>query len=220
MQQRRQVLLSVLAIAVSGLLLGLPGKALAADSGQRAFGQAEVESAFDDSTGGEVFLLTPINAPFPTKNNARADAPLYLVVYPLSSAVSTDDLNCQPTNCDHANVLPFPNSDYGTLAGTAQACVDFNGGSPCSWVKGHDHLVGIASTGGDFNVAWHVKLVFFTHDGFTSGAINTRITTLSQLQTLANNGMVAIADTPITFHCSSTSRATYDKGTPVVIQFP
>jgi hypothetical protein len=129
-------------------------------------------------------------------------------------------LNCQPTNCDHANVLPFPNSDYGALAATDKACVDFNGGSPCSFVKGHDHLVGIASTGGDFNIAWHVKLVFFTHDGFTSGKTNTRITTLSQFQTLTNNGDVVISDTPITFHCPKTSAETYEKGTAVVIPYP
>jgi hypothetical protein len=117
-------------------------------------------------------------------------------------------------------VLPFPNSDYGALPATDKACVDFNGGNPCSYVKGHDHLVGIASTGGDFNVAWHVKLVFFTHDGFTSGKTNTRITTLNQFQTLANNGDVVISDTPITFHCSNTSAQTYEKGAPVVIPFP
>jgi hypothetical protein len=63
-------------------LLGLPNNALAAESGQRTFGQASVEVAFDDSTGGTVYLLTPTNAPLPTKNNTRADSPLYLVVYP------------------------------------------------------------------------------------------------------------------------------------------
>jgi len=217
MYQTRQFF-SALVIAASGAFLGLPNNALAADSGQRTFGQASVEPSIDDSTGGAVYLLTPIKAPNPTNNNPKADAPLYLVVYPLNSAIPASDLNCQPTNCDHVNVLPFPNTDYG--AAINQACVDFNGGSPCSAVKGHDHLVGIASTGGDFNVAWHVKLVFFTHDGFTNGAINTRITTLTQLQALVNSGYVAIGDTPITFHCSRTSEATYDKGTPVVIPYP
>jgi len=213
-------LLVAVAIAILSAFLGLPAKLLASDSGQRTFGQASVEPAFDDSTGGPVYLLTPVKAPLPTNNNARADAPLYLVVYPLTSTISASDLNCQPTNCDHANVLPFPNSDYGALPATDKACVDFNSSSPCSSVKGHDHLVGIASTGGDFNVAWNVKLVFFTHDGFISGKINTRILTLSQLQTLANNGDVVISDTPIIFHCSKTSAETYEKATPVVIPYP
>lgn len=210
---RKQFLLVGLALA------GLSVSALA-DSGQRTFGQASVEPAVDDSTGGTVYLLTPAKAPFPTKNNPTADAPLYLVVYPLSSTIPAGDLDCQPTNCDHSNVLPFPNSDYGMLAGADRACLDFNGGSPCSSVKGHDHLVGIASTGGDFNIAWHVKLVFFTHDGFTNGKINTRIKTLDQLRELAHDGQVVIADTPITFTCARVSEATYDKGTPVVIPFP
>jgi hypothetical protein len=220
MHQKRQQFFTGFIIAALAAFLGLPGKALAFDSGQRTFGQASVEPSIDDSTGGAVYLLTPTKAPDPTNNNPKADAPLYLVVYPLSSAIPASELNCQPTNCDHVNVLPFPNSDYGALSATDKACVDFNSGSACSSVKGHDHLVGIASTGGDFNVAWHVKLVFFTHDGFTSGKTNTRITTLSQLQALVNNGDVVIADTPITFHCSRTSEATYDKGTPVVIPYP
>ena len=100
-----------------------------------------------------------------------------------------------------------------------QACTDFNGGSPCSPVKGHDHLVGVASTGGDHN-AWHVELVVFTHAAFLDGTINTRVTTLSQIQALVKSGDVFIVDTPITFTSSVTSEQTYDLGTPVVIPYP
>jgi hypothetical protein len=71
------------------------------------------------------------------------------------------------------NVLPFPDSDYGALPGTDKLCTDFNGGNPCSPVEGHDHLVGIASTHGDFSVAWHVELVIFTHAASLDGKINT-----------------------------------------------
>jgi hypothetical protein len=118
------------------------------------------------------------------------------------------------------NVLPFPDSDYGALSGSDQACTDFNGGSPCSPVKGHDHLVGVASTGGNFNQAWHVELVIFSPAAFVDGSINTRITTLSQLQALEQSGDVFIVDTPITFSCSVTSKETYERGTPVVIPYP
>ncbi len=194
--------------------------ATAADSGQRTFAQVEVEPAIDSTTGNTVYLLTPLKAPFPSKANQKATAPLYLPLYPLSSTVSASDLNCQPTNCDHANVLPFQFSGYDPLPGSSQACVDFNGGQDCALVKGHDHLVGIASTGGDFNVAWSVKLVVFTSKGFGDGAINTRITTLDQINALVANKDVVILDTPITFNCSSTSEQTYVKGTPVVIPFP
>jgi hypothetical protein len=56
-----------------------------------------------------------------------ATAPLYLPLYPFSSTVVADDLNCQPTNCDHVNVLPFPSAAYDARPGTDPACVDFNG---------------------------------------------------------------------------------------------
>jgi hypothetical protein len=200
--------------------LCFPNPAAAADSGQRTFGKATVEPAFDDSTGGIVYLLTPHKAPLPSKANTIATAPLYLVVYPLSSTIVASDLNCQPSNCDHINVLPFPDADYLALPGTDPRCVAFNGGNPCSAVKGHDHLVGIASTKGDFNVAWHVQLVIFTGAAVLDGKINTRVTTLAQITALVASGDAFIADTPITFNCSSTSERTYDIGTPITIPFP
>jgi hypothetical protein len=190
-------------------------------SGQRTFAQASVEPAIDFSTGGTIYLLTPIKAPFPAKANPVATAPLYLPLYPESSTVVAGDLNCQPTNCDHANVLPFPDPGYyGALPGTDPACVDFNGGQPCATVKGHDHLVGVAKTHGDFNVAWTVKPVIFTHKAFEDGMINTRILTLSQLMAEVASGDVVIAPDLVTFNCSVTSARTYELGTPVVIPFP
>jgi hypothetical protein len=98
--------------------------------------------------------------------------------------------------------------------------VDFNGGQDCSLVKGHDHLVGVPSTGGDFNVAWHVVLVVFTSKAFQDGAINTRIKTLDQIKALVANNEAITVDTPVTFNCSITSERTYELGTPVVIPFP
>ena len=200
--------------------LCVTSKAVASDSGQRNFAQVSVEPAVDSTTGGEVYLLTPIKAPFPSKANPVATAPLYLPLYPLISTVPAFELNCQPTNCDHVNVLPFPSVDYGALPGNDKRCADFNGGNPCSPVEGHDHLVGVASTGGDFNVAWHVKLVVFTHAAFLDGKINSRIKTVSQINALVKSGDAIIIDTPVTFNCSITSERTYDLGTPVVIPFP
>jgi hypothetical protein len=189
------------------------------ESGQRDFAKASVEPAIDYATGSTIYLLTPTKAPFPSKANPVATAPLYLPLYPLTSTVAADDLNCQPTNCDHVNVLPFPSPVYGALPGTDQRCVDFNGGQACSAVKGHDHLVGAANTHGDFNVAWAVKLVVFTPAATTS-EINTRITTLNQLNALFATGHAVSLDTPVTFNCSITSERTYELGTPVVIPFP
>ncbi len=209
-------------VALIGLSAGLcfPTHARAADTGQRVFGQVSIEPAINDANGNSIFLLTPDNAPLPSKSNPAAVAPMYLVLYPTSSSVPANDLNCQPTNCNHLEVLPFPVAGYGTLSDTDPLCKTFNGGNPCSPVAGHDHLVGVPSTHGDFNVAWSVKLVLFTGKAFGDGTINTRITTLSQLTTLMNNNEIFIADTPITFNCSITSQRTYDRGTPVTINVP
>lgn len=196
------------------------GLAQVVASGQRTFGQSEVEPMLDDGAGNTVFALETSKTPFPAKANSRATAPLYAVIYPTSSAVPAAELNCQPTNCDHNNVLPFQDADYGLLPGDDPACTDFNGGNPCSPVKGHDHLIGVASTGGDFNVAWHVELVLFTTTGFSDGAINTRITTLNQLQALENNGDVITIDTPITFNCALVSQHVYDLAVPLAVSFP
>ena len=189
-----------------------------AQSGEVVLGKSTIEPALDDSTGNMVFILETQKTPFPVKANQHAIAPLYAVVYPVQSTIPADSLNCQPTNCDHLNVLPFPDPDYG-LASDAD-CQAFNAGSPCSPVKGHNHLIGIASTGGDFNVAWHVELALFTSQAFVDGAINTRITTLSQLQSLIDSGDVFLADTPTTFDCAVVSQSAYDHGTPLQIPFP
>jgi len=209
------------AIACSIALVSASVNAYAQESGQRTFAQVSVEPAIDYSTGNTIYLLTPIKAPFPSKANPIATAPLYLPLYPLSSTVVADELNCQPGNCDHANVLPFPDPGfYGALPGTDPACADFNGGQACATVKGHDHLVGAANTHGDFNVAWTVHPVIFTHKAFDDGMINVRITTLKQLMAEVASQDVVIAPELVTFNCSITSERTYEKGTPVVIPFP
>ena len=210
----------VVALVGAFVCLGAAGAAFSQDSGQRTFGQASVEPAVDDADGSVIYLLTPDKAPFPSNSNPRATAPLYLTLYPTTSTVPASSLNCQPDNCDHGNVLPFPSPFYGALPGNDPRCADFNGGQACSPVKGHDHLVGVASSHGDFNVAWHVNLVVFTGKAFAEGKINHRITTLAQLKELETNGYVVILDTPVTFQCSITSERTYDIGTPVVIRFP
>lgn len=208
---------AILLIGVSAIL----GVSTAfAQSGEVTLGNSSIEPAFDDVTGNPVFYLETKKSPMPVKANSHAIAPLYAVVYPVNSSVPADEFNCQPTNCDHLNVLPFQDPDYGLLAGSDPACQTFNGGQPCSPVKGHDHLIGIASAGGDFNVPWQVQLVIFMGKAFHDGAINTPITTVAQLQSLVNAGDVFIVDTPITFDCAVVSEQTYDNGTPLVVPYP
>jgi hypothetical protein len=200
-------LLVSLALTVS---LGSAAWADAPVSGQVAFGQATVEPAYDDTTGGLIFLLTPNHAPFPSKANPVATAPMYLPMYPTTSTVGV--LNCLPTNCDHVQVLPpglvtalglqevYPTGTISTKYGT------FTGGL----VKGHDHLVGVANTGGDFNVAWHVYLVLFTPQGVADGAINQELTTLSAVQAaMAAGDAIGPIDSGIIFNCSKVSEAVY-----------
>jgi hypothetical protein len=183
-----------------------------AQSGQTGFGQASVEPAIDYATGNTIFLLTPIKAPFPSKANQHAVAPLYLTAYPGTSNIDPGILNCQPSNCDHINVLPFPAPGYPNGGAT---CLNYgfpSGG--CSLLIGHDHLVGVPHTG-DFNVAWHVILVVFTPKAFQDGAINNRLLTLQDLANAVTNGDAFFADTPVTFNCSIVSARTYYRGVPL-----
>lgn len=180
-----------LALALAFVLID-QGSALASTtwySGQRAFGQVTVEPAVNLADGSEVFLLTPNKAPLPSKAADVATAPLYLPLYPASSTIPADSLNCRPTNCDHVQTFAYP-------------------------LKGHDHLVGKAPTG-DFNVAWDVILVIFTQQGFADGAINTRILTKTQLDAAVTAGDVVEFGPVLTFNCSITSIATYLHGTPL-----
>lgn len=185
----------VYAMAVSAMG-GLPWM-----TGQRAFGQATIEPAVDNMTGNQVFILTPNKAPFPSKAPDHAQAPMYLVAYPANSTVS-DPLNCTPTTCDHVQSVPLPWYPNGGL------------------LKGHDHLIGIASTHGDFNVAWDVELDVFTQQGFSDGAINHRILTLSDLNHAKNVGDIQAIPSGIVFNCSSVSAAAYMHGTPLTFPLP
>ncbi|HEY2468836.1 MAG TPA: hypothetical protein VGI45_13485 [Terracidiphilus sp.] len=189
-----------------------------AQSGGVTLGNSIIEPAFDDMTGTPVFIHETQKSPFPVKSNPRAAAPIYAVEYPVQSSIPAAEMDCQPTNCDHDNVIPFPDMNYGLASD--DACRVFNGGNPCSQLKGVEILLGLAPTGGDFNVAWHAELVFFTAQGFRDGAIDTKITTLSQLNSALTKGDAYLLDTPITFECSPAPKQTYDRGVPEVIPYP
>ena len=193
--------------------------AASSPSGQRGFGQATVEPAVDNATGDTVFLLTPDKVPFPSQSNPRASAPMDIPMYPTGTGVIAADLNCQPTNCDHLNVLPGPlvtalglQSVYPLSSGSSSLCQHFDpfvglpAGTPCAAIKGHDHLIGVKPTG-DFNVAWHVRLWLFTQNP------STRFTTLADLQ--KSGIVIGPIDTPITFNCSIVSATVYANATPL-----
>jgi hypothetical protein len=192
-------------------LFPLSALASAPPSGERVVGKASIEPAYDDSTGSLVYLLTPDRlAPLGANNpingvDPHAASPLYIVVYPPGTAGT---LNCMgvPGNC--------PDHD-GVIAGVATAVEPTTYGTDPSAVPGHDHLVGVASSGGDFNVPWHVYIELFT-----SPAAVTHITSLAQLQAAWASGAILRTssgmgiDTGITFVCSVVSEAAYLAGTP------
>lgn len=188
--------------ALGALIAGIAGTSSTASAqttwytGMRAFGQVTVEPAINDANGEQIFLLTPNKAPFPSKAPEKAQSPLYLVAYPTNSTI-TDAFNCTPTTCDHAQRVPLPWYPSGGL------------------LKGHDHLVGLPQTGGDWNVAWDVELDAFTQQGFADGAINHRILTLDELNDAKRRGDIQALDIGVVFNCSSTNIATYLRGTPL-----
>src|SRR5712692_627106 len=118
------------AILLPALLLGTGASAQSTPTGQVTLGQSTLEPAIDDVSGGLVFLLTPNHAPFPTKANPIATAPLYVVVYPTSSSVGT--LNCMHMPADNC-------PDHGP--GIAAAAAKIEPAVYGSGVLGHDHLV-------------------------------------------------------------------------------
>ncbi|HJW22794.1 MAG TPA: hypothetical protein VJ506_10230 [Candidatus Limnocylindrales bacterium] len=198
----------VVAAAATAILAAAAPVQASTPSGERIVGNAAkghgaaIEPAYDYNTGQLTYLLTPAGAPFPSKANSHAIAPLYIVVYPSSYPGWT--LNCMgvPGNC--------PDHD-GEIAGAATAIMPSVYGTDPAGVPGHDHLVGLANTGGDYNVAWHVWVILFT----SNAAANTHVTTLTQLQAALGNHSAISVDSGIIFNCSAVSAAAYWSGTPV-----
>jgi hypothetical protein len=235
---RRLLVVSVLTSSVALLVFAAVGSADSAPSGQRLYGDSSwdpvsghfvggggaIEPAFDDSTGTLVYLRTPNNTQnaknLPDKMVPFGDlgfslpvnvAPIFLPVYPVGSGIDPTTLNC-----DHLVPLdPGPGTgdnciDHGNLiAGIASGFPAYSGG-----VLGHDHLVGIANTGGDFNVLWEPVLVLFN----SVDPHQMRITTLDQIEAAVTAKTVTLLPLPpATFHCSAEGSAAYDKATPAPV---
>ena len=78
-------------------------------------------------------------------------------------------------------------------------------------VLGHDHLVGKASTGGDFNFVWEPTLVVFNN----ADAATHRITTLAEIDAAQKAGDITVIPLPqLDFNCSIVSAAVYNHATP------
>ena len=180
-------------------------------------GGGTVEPAINDADGSQVYLLTPTNArvhPSTHINPATGMpvnvAPLYLPVYPDGSGVDPATLNCAHVPADNC-------PDHGPGVAGAAASIDPNvyvGSTGNNLVLGHDHLIGVAKTGGDFNIIWEPVLVLFT----SVGAASHRITTLDGPNSLhaveAAHGAFEVPLPQLDFNCAIVSASVYNNATP------
>jgi hypothetical protein len=171
-----------------------------ATSGQFVGGGGSIEPAYDDVKGTIIYLWTPNNAR--VHPNAHNVAPLYLPVYPTGVGVDPSTLNCAHVPADNC-------ANHGNaVAGAAQHIMPsvYSGG-----VAGHDHLAGVASSGGDFNVIWEPTLVLFTN----RDAAGTHITTDAQIDADVKAGNAIEVPLPqLDFNCAIVGAAVYNHATP------
>jgi hypothetical protein len=163
-------------------------------------GGGVIEPAIDDANGSLTYLLTPNNST--TMPNAHNVAPLYLPVYPAGSGIDPTTLNCSHVPADNC-------ADHGP--GVSGAAMGIDPTVYGAGVLGHDHLVGIAKTKGDFNVIWEPILVLFTN----AGAARTRLLTIGDITGAVSSGNAFEVPLPqLDFHCSAVSAALYNHATP------
>ena len=165
-------------------------------------GGGTIEPAYNSGTGTLIYLQTPNKAKVnPNDHNV---APLYLPEYPAGSGIDPASLNCAHVPADNC-------PDHGPLLAGVAISTEPSVYTPNGGVLGHDHLAGIASSGGDFNVIWEPVLVLFKSVQDAS----QHITTLAQLNAAKAAGKVIEIPLPqADFHCSVVSAAAYARGIP------
>jgi hypothetical protein len=171
-----------------------------AASGKFVGGGGSVEPAYDDVKGTIIYLWTPNKAR--VHPNAHNVAPLYLPVYPTGVGIDPASLNCAHVPADNC-------ANHGNgVAGAAQQIMPNVYGDG---VAGHDHLAGVASSGGDFNVIWEPTLVLFTN----KDAASEHITTDAQIEQLVNaHNAIEVPLPQLDFNCAIVGAAVYNHATP------
>lgn len=181
-------------------LASVPGPGQVIPSGQRVFHQSTLEPVYDDEHAGAIgFVSTPMNAPL--KANPKAWSPIYIVVYPTTSAVTT------PLLCQDVPVENCP--EHGpVIAGLAQ---QKEPGVYGAGVRGHDHLMDYPG-GADFDVAWEPVVVLFTN----SAAADHQLLTDAEIQAAVNAGDAIEVRLPsAAFHCAAVAPALWQRATPI-----
>ncbi len=171
-----------------------------ATSGMFVGGGGSIEPAYDDVKGTIIYLWTPNKAR--VHPNAHNVAPLYLPVYPTGVGIDPASLNCAHIPADNC-------ANHGVgVSGAAQQIMP---SVYADGVAGHDHLGGVASSGGDFNVIWEPVLVLFT----SKDAAMHHITTDAQVDAAVNaHDAIEIPLPQLDFNCSIVSAAVYNHATP------
>jgi hypothetical protein len=189
-------------------VVSTPARADPLPTGQRAFGQATVEPAYDAAHAGRlIYLLTPDKAPDPVKANPRSWAPIYIPVYPAGSTAAAT------FSCSHTPIDNCPDHGY-LVAGAAQQISQAMGFGDvyAGGVLGHDHVAD-APGGDDFNIAWEPVIVLFT----SAAAANQHLVTDAAILDAQQRDEVVLVPAPtLTFDCAVVSATTYNHGTPVV----
>jgi len=203
-----------LVVAFAAFVGGPAGAAGSLPSGQRTAGQTSfdpvsgrfvggggsVEPAYNDGTGTIIYLWTPTKAR--VHPNAHNVAPLYLPVYPTGVGIDPASLNCAHIPADNC-------ADHGV--GVAMAAQQIMGNVYGGGVAGHDHLAGVASSGGDFNVIWEPTLVLFT----SKDAAMQHITTDEQVDAAVKAGNAIEVPLPqLDFNCTIVGAAVFNHATP------
>ena len=168
-------------------------------SGQFVGGGGSVEPAYNDVTGTIIYLWTPNKAK--VHPNAHNVAPLYLPVYP------TGTIDPASLNCAHVPADNCANHGVGVAGAAQQIMPDVYGDG----VAGHDHLAGVAKSGGDFNVIWEPTLVLFT----SKDAAMQHLTTDAEIDTAVDSGAAIEVPLPqLDFNCAIVGAAVYNHATP------
>lgn len=185
-------------------------------SGHFMGGGGTIEPAYNDAKGSLVYLRTPngshvhlVSKIDPATGLPVNVAPIYLPMYPAGAGIDPSILNCAHVPADNC-------PDHGPA--TAGAAMGIDPAVYGNGVVGHDHLIGVASSGGDFNILWEPVLVLFTNNGCASDDPTcnvTHLTTLAQIQQAEATGKAfEVPLLALTFHCSMVSAASYAGATP------
>ena len=168
-------------------------------------GGGTIEPAINDANGNLTYLLTPNNVP--VNPNSHNVAPIYLPVYPFGSGIDPTTLSCAHVTATYVTADNCP--DHGPLIAVVATHIEssvYGGG-----VLGHDHLIGIANTDGDFNIIWEPILVLFTNPK----AATHRLLTLAAINSAVHSGNAFLVPVPqAEFHCSVAPESAYAKATP------